>query len=44
VFAARREELLMVRGIGPVRAGTLDRLFRVSAPRTSDRDVASLAA
>jgi DNA excision repair protein ERCC-4 len=40
VFAARREELLEVRGIGPVRARTLDRLFRTTAPGT----VRSLAA
>ena len=39
VFAARREELLEVRGIGPVRAGALDRLFRAT-----DRHVRSLAA
>jgi len=44
VFAAGREELLEVRGIGPVRAGTLDRLFRVSTPRATDRHVGSLAA
>src|SRR3954471_45966 len=31
VFAARQEELLQVRGIGPVRARALDRLFRASA-------------
>src|SRR3954447_17233213 len=31
VFAARRDELLEVRGIGPVRAATLDRLFHASA-------------
>src|SRR4051794_41384120 len=31
VFAARRDELLQVRGIGPVRARALDRLFRTSA-------------
>src|SRR3954471_22293148 len=31
VFAARRDELLQVRGIGPVRARALDRLFRASA-------------
>jgi ERCC4-type nuclease len=39
VFAARHEELLAVRGIGPVRARTLDRLFRAT-----DRPVRSLAA
>jgi DNA excision repair protein ERCC-4 len=44
VFAARREELLEVRGIGPVRARTLDRLFRTSAPRATGGDVRSLAA
>jgi DNA excision repair protein ERCC-4 len=32
VFAAGRKELLEVRGIGPVRARTLDRLFRTTAP------------
>jgi DNA excision repair protein ERCC-4 len=41
VFAARREELLEVRGIGPVRARTLDRLFRTTA---TGRPVRSLAA
>lgn len=41
VFAARREELLEVRGIGPVRARILDRLFRTATP---DRPVRSLAA
>src|SRR4051812_13450069 len=30
VFAARHDELLEVRGIGPMRARTLDRLFRAS--------------
>jgi len=44
VFAAGREELLEVRGIGPVRARTLDRLFRASTPRATDRHVGSLAA
>src|SRR3954468_10826059 len=44
VFAARREELIEVRGIGPVRARTLDRLFRATAPRATDRHVRSLAA
>jgi ERCC4-type nuclease len=44
VFAARREELLEVRGIGPVRARALDRLFRTPAPRASGGDVRSLAA
>jgi ERCC4-type nuclease len=39
VFAARHEELLEVRGIGPVRARTLDRLFRAA-----DHPVRSLAA
>jgi ERCC4-type nuclease len=39
VFAARHEELLAVRGIGPVRARTLDRLFRAT-----DRPVRTLAA
>src|SRR3954471_11320794 len=40
-FPPRREELLEVRVIGPVRARTLDRLFRTTAP---DRHVRSLAA
>src|SRR3954447_12463851 len=44
VFAARREELLEVRGIGPVRARTLDRLFRASAAEASGADVRSFAA
>jgi DNA excision repair protein ERCC-4 len=44
VFAARHEELLEVRGIGPVRARTLDRLFRTTAPGTADRRLRSLAA
>ena len=44
VFAARHEELLEVRGIGPVRARTLDRLFRTTAPGASDRHLRSLAA
>jgi DNA excision repair protein ERCC-4 len=41
VFAARHEDLLEVRGIGPVRARALDRLFRANAP---DRHVRWLAA
>jgi ERCC4-type nuclease len=41
VFAARREELLEVQGIGPVRARTLDRLFRATA---DDRPARPLAA
>jgi DNA excision repair protein ERCC-4 len=44
VFAAGRAELLEVRGIGPVRARTLDRLFRATTPRGSDRHGGSLAA
>jgi fanconi anemia group M protein len=44
VFAAGREELLEVRGIGPVRARALDRLFRATMPRSTDRHVGSLAA
>src|SRR5215204_3426704 len=44
VFAAGRAELLEVRGIGPVRARTLDRLFRASAAQASGADVGSLAA
>jgi ERCC4-type nuclease len=41
VFAARHDELLAVRGTGPVRARTLDRLFRTTTP---DQPVRSLAA
>jgi DNA excision repair protein ERCC-4 len=44
VFAARREELLQVRGIGPVRARTLDQLFRTTAPGATGADVRSFAA
>ena len=44
VFAAGREELQEVRGIGPVRARTLDRLFRTTAPSAAGRNVRSLAA
>jgi DNA excision repair protein ERCC-4 len=44
VFAARGAELLEVRGIGPVRARRLERLFRATTPRETDRDVGSLAA
>jgi DNA excision repair protein ERCC-4 len=44
VFAARSEELLEVRGIGPVRALRLDRLFRATAPRPARAGVRSLAA
>jgi DNA excision repair protein ERCC-4 len=44
VFAAHHAELLEVRGIGPVRARTLDRLFRTSARRAKDRRVRALAA
>jgi DNA excision repair protein ERCC-4 len=44
VFAAGRAELLEVRGIGPVRARTLDRLFRATRPRATERHVDSLAA
>src|SRR3954469_11055935 len=44
VFAARREELLEVRGIGPVRARTLDPLFRTSATAATGGNVRSLAA
>jgi DNA excision repair protein ERCC-4 len=43
VFAAR-EELLQVRGIGPVRARTLDRLFRTTAPSATGENLRSLAA
>src|SRR4051794_9851804 len=44
VFGARREELLKVRGIGPVRARTLDRLFRATEPSAARGDIRSLAA
>jgi DNA excision repair protein ERCC-4 len=44
VFTARRDELLEVRGIGPVRADTLDRLFRTAAPSATGTNVRSLAA
>jgi DNA excision repair protein ERCC-4 len=44
VFAARSEELLEVRGIGPVRALRLDRLFRATAPSPARAGVRSLAA
>jgi ERCC4-type nuclease len=44
VFAARHEELLEVRGIGPVRARTLDRLFRTPALSATGGDVRSVAA
>src|SRR3954449_13604936 len=44
VFAARHEELLEVRGIGPVRARTLDQLFRTTVPGATGRNVRSLAA
>ena len=44
VFAARSEELLEVRGIGPVRARRLDRLFRATAPGPARAGVRSLAA
>src|SRR3954467_9105600 len=44
VFGARGEELLKVRGIGPVRARTLDRLFRATAPSPARGESRSLAA
>src|SRR3954451_17192202 len=44
VFAARHEDLLEVRGIGPVRARTLDRLFRTTVTGATDQHVRSLAA
>lgn len=44
VFAASHEDLLEVRGIGPVRARTLDRLFRTSARDETNQPVRSLAA
>ena len=43
VFAAGYEALLEVRGIGPVRARTLDRLFHATAPTTRGH-IRSLAA
>src|SRR4051812_1829527 len=42
VFAARHEQLLEVRGIGPVRARTLDRLFRATVPSATAGSVRSL--
>src|SRR3954453_13578510 len=44
VFAARHEHLVDVRGIGPVRARTLDRLFRTTVHSENDRRVRSIAA
>src|SRR3954462_1578345 len=44
VFTAPRDELLEVRGIGPVRARTLDRLFRTTVAGATDQHVRSLAA
>src|SRR4051794_6076925 len=44
VFAARHDQLLEVRGIGPVRARTLDRLFRTTARSENDQRVRSIAA
>jgi ERCC4-type nuclease len=45
VFAARHEDLLQVRGIGPVRARALDQLFHVTAPLPpTRRHMRSLAA
>src|SRR3954454_459458 len=44
VFAARPDELLEVRGIGPVRARTLDRLFRATVPRATMHSLAALRA
>jgi ERCC4-type nuclease len=41
VFAARYDELLAVRGIGPVRARTLDRLFRTTTPHQPVRSLAA---
>jgi ERCC4-type nuclease len=41
VFAARYDELLEVRGIGPVRARTLDRLFHATAARERIRSLAA---
>jgi ERCC4-type nuclease len=37
VFAARHEDLLQVRGIGPVRARALDQLFHVTVPLPATR-------
>jgi DNA excision repair protein ERCC-4 len=44
VFAARSEQLLAVRDIGPVRARRLDRLFRTTAPGATGGHARSLAA
>ena len=44
VFAANHEELLAVRGIGPVRARTLDRLFHATAAQPGRRRIGRLAA
>src|SRR3954451_14884476 len=44
VFAAHHDDLLEVRGIGPVRARTLDRLFRTTVTGATDQHVRSLAA
>src|SRR5215218_2255143 len=44
VFAAGREELLEVRGIGPVRAQTLARLFQATAPPATRGHIRPLAA
>jgi ERCC4-type nuclease len=45
VFAARHQDLLQVRGIGPVRAQALDQLFHVTAPLPpTRRHMRSLAA
>jgi DNA excision repair protein ERCC-4 len=44
VFAADHEELLAVRGIGPVRAQTLDRLFHASAAQADRGRTHRLAA
>src|SRR3954463_8381305 len=41
VFAARYQELLEVRGIGPVRARTLDALFRAPATHGHVRSLAA---
>lgn len=44
VFAAGQQALLEVRGIGPVRARALDRLFHASAPSMSRGESGSVAA
>jgi DNA excision repair protein ERCC-4 len=44
VFAARHEHLLQLRGIGPIRARALHRLFRTTVHRENDHPSRSIAA